>query len=197
MLAQCTRSKCSLKGLHLANNRFSDDSRPENQYLHWIDLSGGSITREGAIALSRALCANTCLQELQPHQNNIGDDGAAALAHALDPNYSLLRLHLGNNGITEQCAHSSVAALARNMSAQQLWLDSNCLTGHGGLRLAHALQYAAALPPMPVCNVLITPLSFCSVLLPPMSLCNVLTQVQQLHRTDQRSPEEELLQSSR
>ena len=86
------------------------DSRPENQYLQWIDLSGNSITREGAIALSRALCANKCLEELRPHQNNIGDDGAAALAHALVPNYSLLRLHLGNNGITEQCADSFAAA---------------------------------------------------------------------------------------
>ena len=145
----CWRSNCSLKRLHLANNLFSDDSRMENQCLQWIDLSSNSITREGAIALSRALCANKCIEELQPHQNNI-DDGAAALAHALDPNYSLLRLHLGNNGITEQCADSSAAALARNMSAQQLWLDSNCLTGRGGLRLAHALHHAAALPPMTI-----------------------------------------------
>ena len=97
------------------------DSRPENQCLQWIDLSGSSITREGAIALSRALCANKCLQELQPHQNNIGDDGAAALAHALDQNYSLLRLRLGNNGITEQCADSSAAALAREGTSPKDW----------------------------------------------------------------------------
>jgi hypothetical protein len=55
-------------------------------------MSGNSITREDAIDLSRALCINTCLQVLQPHQNNIGVNGAAALAHALDQNSSLLRL---------------------------------------------------------------------------------------------------------
>ncbi len=59
-----------------------------------------------------------------------------------------------------------------DMSAQQLWLDGNCLTGHGGLLLAHALQHAAALPPMSLCNVLITPLSFCNGLLPRYDFTN-------------------------
>ena len=125
MLAQCTRSNCSLKWLHLANNRL------------YSCISIKTISATTALLLLLTLSTQTTA------------------------------CYGCTSATMESRSNAQTARRQLDMSAQQLWLDGNCLTGHGGLRLAHALQYAAALPPMPVCTVLITPLSFCSVLLSP------------------------------
>ena len=116
-----------------------------NTTLTQLDLSSGSISDAGAVALAQALHHNSTLTKLALSYNSISDAGAVALAQALHHNSTLTELDLFGNSISDARAVALAQALHHNSTLTRLNLCNNSISDAGAVALAQALHHNSTL----------------------------------------------------
>ena len=104
-----------------------------------LTLWNSGIHGAGAVAISRALAANSSLTYLDLRDNSIGDAGASSLSQALTSNSSLTHLYLSHNSISDFGASTLSQALAASSFLIYLNLRNNSIGDRGATSFANAL----------------------------------------------------------
>ena len=105
-----------------------------------LEISGGNITKRGAITLAKVLKENTTLQYVHVSHNSIGDGGATALAEMLKENRELQKLNVSSNSIGDGGASALAEMLNGNSTLQQLDVNGNFIGVGGASALVKMLK---------------------------------------------------------
>lgn len=109
-------------------------------WVQQLNLSGSSVSAQGAASLASALRFNTTLERLDLENSKFLDAGASALAGALISNGRLTSLMLRGNEISDTGAIAIAGALRVNRGLSQLDLHSNDIADAGASAIATSLR---------------------------------------------------------
>ena len=112
----------------------------EDDTLKKLNISGNSISDDGATAISDGLKINNSLQELNMEYNKISNKGAKRIAEAIKVNTTLKILNINDNTISDDGVVSISDSLKSNNSLQELNMSSNQITSEGAKKIAEAIK---------------------------------------------------------
>ena len=99
------------------------------------------LTRDDVLSFSLQLSTNKSLTILDLSNGSISDDGVIALAQSLQCNKTLQYLHLNDNlGITSASAQSLAELLVTNNTLSRLYLDDTSIDTDGVMILIKSLN---------------------------------------------------------
>ncbi|KAI8820968.1 uncharacterized protein EV422DRAFT_47627 [Fimicolochytrium jonesii] len=90
-----------------------------------LDLSSNNITRDGGVALFRAMHSHPALVVVKLSSCSIKDEGADAVASMLENNYALQTLWIDYNGITGKGLLAIAKSLPRNQYLRRIAVWGN------------------------------------------------------------------------
>ena len=110
-----------------------------------LDISYSDISSGGAVAISECLKNNKTLQGLDISNNRISDDGAVAISECLKNNNTLQKFDISNNKISDDGAVAISGCLKNNKTLQELNMSHNAISDKGIINIGEALQMNATL----------------------------------------------------
>ena len=127
-----------------------------NTALVKLDISGNTLSDEGAAAISECLKVNNILKELNISKNEITSEGATIIAEVLQLNTALVKLDISCNMLSDKGALSIIDCLKINYILQELNISQNGITSNAAMGIAKAIRLNTTLRKLDIsCNKLL------------------------------------------
>ena len=158
-LTSCSKTAISniiregaLVSLNLSYNKLGESGVCEiskalqaNSTLQDVNLSNNAIRPTGIQSIAAALCQNHSIVSLSLAENDIDDGGAYEISKTLQVNSTLKKLLLSDNAIEVNGAISLANALCHNHTLEDLCLKNNKILDEGALAICDCLKSNTAL----------------------------------------------------